>query len=121
MIWRDIEILIGEILVDVIVGEYLEEIVFITEKGKRYLMFHEQECCECVSIVDICGELQSLIGEPITMAEEVTEDYSDEWDSVTWTFYKLATVNGYVTIRWNGSSNGYYSTTVDFVELESEN
>lgn len=97
-----------------------DELIFHTADGLTYKMYHDQDCCESVSIEDICGELDNLIGSPIVMAEESTsnENPKDSYDeSFTWTFYKFATVKGYVTIRWYGESNGYYSEGVDFVLL----
>ncbi len=88
-----------------------------------YKLFHDQDCCESVTIEDINGDLKDLVGSPITMAEESTSNENPEGvkpeyqDSFTWTFYRFATVKGYVTIRWYGESNGYYSESVDFQKL----
>ena len=93
----------------------------------NYVVFyHQQDCCESVYIEDICGDLEDLVGEPLLIAEEVSdvayeEANSPEYsESHTWTFYKFATRKGYVDIRWYGSSNGYYSESVDFVKVQGE-
>src|SRR5690606_21952015 len=93
------------------------ELVFCTE-NETYQMYHQQDCCESVYIEDIIGDIDDLLNQPITMAEEVSERGDDGYGTHTWTFYKLATVKGYVTIRWYGSSNGYYSESVSFRKVE---
>jgi len=100
-----------------------EALVFTLSNGEVLQMYHQSDCCESVTIEDICGDLDWLLNTPILQAEEATSNENPEgvimdWqDSFTWTFYKLATINGYVTIRWYGESNGYYSEEVSFVRV----
>jgi hypothetical protein len=91
-----------------------EEIRFTADNNKSWRLYHEQGCCEEVRVEDIAGDLSDLVGSPLLMAEEVI---NDQGDCFTWTFYKFATIKGYVTIRWYGESNGCYSETVDFEEI----
>jgi len=101
------------------------DIFFECDNGEIFQMYHEQDCCENVYVEDIAGDINDLIGSPITMAEEVrnlngendTKPLCEYDDSFTWTFYKLATIKGYVTIRWYGESNGYYSESVDIRKI----
>lgn len=104
-----------------------DEIIFHTTDGHTYRMHHDQDCCESVTIEDIAGDLQDLLHTPITRAEEPSSldgfdsskpssDFSN--DSFSWTFYILGTNKGTVTLRWFGSSNGYYSEKVNFDEVD---
>jgi hypothetical protein len=133
---RNINELIGKTLYDVVNNG--DELVFHCQSGETYKLYHRQDCCESVRIDDICGDLEDLVGEPILIAEEVSnEDFEknfrdsfnivSDWgckenadgksepESCTWTFYKFATRKGYVDVRWFGESNGYYSESVDFM------
>jgi len=114
--------LLGKVLIKAEAMAGNNEILFICQDGSKYRMFHDQDCCESVSIEDICGDLDTLIGNPLLMAEESTnQEGSKKYaESFTWTFYKFATIKGYVTIRWYGESNGYYSEEVSFEKTDYE-
>lgn len=116
--------LVGKTLTKVEGKKGDDQIIFTADDGRKWQLWHQQDCCESVSVEDICGELSDLVGSPIVQAEESTSDenppgmpVSKYQDSFTWTFYRIATAKGQVVIRWYGESNGYYSESVDFCEL----
>ena len=86
-----------------------DALYFEQEDGVQFVLTHIQDCSESVEIESIDGELDDLIGAPLLMAEETVKVGGG---SGTWTFYKFATVKGYVTVRFLGWSNGYYSERV---------
>ncbi len=135
--------LVGKTLKDILHDKENEAVFFLTDDDVGYVMNHNQNCCEHVSVESITGDLSDLIGTPILVAEERTSGqrdnelwgtvpdhiYIEAWrtkkdswvpESETWTFYTLRTIKGSVDIRWHGTSNGYYSESVDFERIASE-
>ena len=116
--WREVpfESLKGEVIVDLDISD--DEIQILTFHGHRFKMYHSQDCCETVYIDDIVGDTADVMDSVIILAEEISDvkaPQKEDWnESYTWTFYRLGTNKGSITIKWYGGSNGYYSETVDF-------
>jgi hypothetical protein len=98
-----------------------DELIFETVDGVHFRMWHPQDCCESVTLEEIVGSLDDLIGSPILEAEEASGSNDGTRpqcsESYTWTFYKLGTAKGHVTLRWLGESNSYYSEDVCFAKI----
>lgn len=97
-----------------------DNLVFVRDDGRVFRFTHYQNCCESVAIEDICGDLSDLVGSPLRIAEECESQPMEKTnsESETWTFYKFSTIRGFVTVRWYGTSNGYYSESVNFEECQ---
>ena len=91
-------------------------LLFTCDDGSQYWMGHYQDCCEYVYLADQNEHWFDLIGSPILVAEERSSDPDkpNEYEDEEWTFYTFRTVTGSVDLRWIGTSNGYYSTSVSF-------
>jgi hypothetical protein len=106
------------------VGSY--EVIFHCSDGSVYKMYPDDDSflygnAIDISIDDICGDVDCLIGNKIVKAEVRRSENrgghirDNIWaDPEVWTFYTLATVKGYVDIKWYGTHNGYYSAEVSF-------
>jgi hypothetical protein len=119
----DISTLIGKTFTSIKGAESgSDEIVFIDSEKNQYKMYHNQDCCERVSVEDIIGDINDLLNTPILTAYEETsnENPLDIENSFTWTFYRISTIKGSVTIRWYGESNGYYSESVNMIQFSPE-
>lgn len=123
--WRErheLGVLIGETLVSVTgldIGHDRDgdEVIFITESGKALKLYHEQDCCEHVRIVDIEVDADDFSGAVVLSAEAVEGESKETecGDYQTYTFYKIETTKGGIWMRWLGESNGYYSQSVDIL------
>lgn len=111
--FKDLE---GKILINIErVGN--EELIFTCTDGSKYLMHHQQNCCEEVKIEDVNGDLNELINDEILVADEKTYEHEISSGSETFIFYTIRTFKTSVDIRWCGRSNGCYSERVDFTKI----
>jgi hypothetical protein len=128
---KDINVIVleGKTLASVVHAD--GDITFTTTDGKTYRMWHDQDCCESVSVHDILGgTLDDLVGTPIVHVGEsisrevwpadVDRGFVYGGESWTWSIFTFTLAGGKtITVRWLGSSNGYYSESVSFGEVSA--
>ena len=98
--------------------ENSERVRIYFEDGSKLEMYHEQDCCESVYLLDFDNDVSVLKFAKLLSIEEAVEDGNSRDGSSTWTFYKLTTDKGRITMRWYGESNGYYSEDVTVTYYE---
>jgi len=89
--------------------------------GSHINQWHDQDCCESVTVNQVDGNVSKHIGaqvygfeEKVLARDELSpEQLPDYLESLTATFYTLKTSKGYLDWRWYGESNGYYSESVE--------
>lgn len=121
-----LESLVGETLTHIDV--FVDEILLTTESGRKIKIYHDQDCCESVGIVDTEGNWQFLVGKPLVKAsEEINPDNDPIFSQIkqedfsrTDTKLTFRTNDNTVISRWIGESNGYYSESVDFRDITKE-
>lgn len=119
----DISKLKGEIIIRI---EGLEpesdRVIIATLSGKTFTLFHSQDCCETVRLIDydysFGDELPALVVDAyLAEGEGEAPEYAE---SFTWSFYRVVTNKGTLFMRWLGESNGHYSESVSLNIYDTE-
>lgn len=78
---------------------------------------HFQDCCEHTWLEDGKEELQEMVGQEIVSAVEVEgkceSNVVGRYESLSCYFYKIVGSKSDVTLRFGGSSNGFYNERTD--------
>ena len=116
---NEFETMIGEVLSSIDIDTKENQILLTTKSGRIFKFYHEQDCCESVTINGlVVGDIQKLVGGVI---QEITKEESTvevEYDSRTDTTLTFKIDEHTVISNWIGESNGYYSESVDFQEID---
>lgn len=116
----NVESIIGETLTYVDIDDSNEQILLTTKSGKQIRIYHSQDCCESVHIEDTHGSWHDLLGKVIidaTHEEDRENDPPKNEESWTRTTLTFKVNDATVINKWIGTSNGYYSESVNFEEI----
>lgn len=108
---NEFETMIGEVLSSIDIDTKENQILLTTKSGRIFKFYHEQDCCESVTINGlVVGDIQKLVGGVI---QEITKEESTTDTTLTFKIDEHTVIS-----NWIGESNGYYSESVDFQEID---
>lgn len=89
---------------------------YLTPNDASYLW----GCENSVTLVDINGDFNDLIGSEIIIAEERNKEIRDceNYIHEGYTFYTFRTQKGSLDLRFDGQSNGYYGVLAECYEKD---
>lgn len=106
----------GKIIKFIDVDENENEILLTFEDGTKLLFYHDQECCESVSLVSIDGDIKKLKGMVLKNIEFDSAYTATDYGICGKTQIVFKTDNETIVTKWIGESNGYYSVGVNTKE-----
>ena len=110
----------GQILIDVYKDkgyQNLDVIKFITLDLRTFALECHEDLRDTESYLEsIDGDLEDLKNTEILLAEEIEETKGD----IRFVFYKLSTIKGDVTLRFNYTEAPWYSGSVEFKEIDTD-
>ena len=98
-----------------------QDLFFLESSKFKVQIYVVEDCCNGSWIEDIEGDVHDIIDEPITMFELVSNREEENDYYKTWTFIKIGTKKGSITIRFVGESNGYYTEHASVFILDKNN
>ena len=102
--------LLGKMVESITLNDDKTELTIVCKGGYRYLMMHEQDCCESVWLDDLDGELSDW--QNVTVLEASESASLADSTEMQWTFYRLACNLHSLCLRWCGSTDSVYSMGV---------
>jgi hypothetical protein len=88
-----------------------DDMVFFNTTDGEYKIFHEQDCCESVRLIN---DYQFPITPFFIIGIDIHEEnIENEYEVQVITTISFETDRGDFTLVWDGSSDGYYGVSVD--------
>jgi len=110
--------LVGMSVTNIDIDREKNEIMIHTECGRVFMLYHDQNCCESVKIINH-NKLHEIRGKLKDIDVYTLEEKRRHERKLT-TKITFITTDRTEVVEWFGEDEGYYSLEVDFAEVFSD-